>query len=313
MPAWTAEDEAELKAIEKEALEASDDDDQDGGLEGDQPDTETPDGEEPEEGTEKKDTPPDSSTGKEEKKEEEEQSEDDGLSAEDKDLINNPNLSRRTRKRLSDLSKKAKEVDKLQKELADLRAGKKPEAEEAGDEEEDIFEGADKIPTRQQPKDGKMPWEEKDELSVDDVRGMARKEAADVIAEENERQSFANSIKQDCQTVVEKYPVLNDESDQYNPEIDKMIARGYQVALQSYPRLRFAKYVKVEMKAIQSAIEKSQTDLKATLTQQGDDQALPANGSTPKGGSKLTPKDLDNMSMEEMERALPKASNYDTY
>lgn len=314
--AWTAEDEAELKALEKEALEASDQDPQDGGQEEDPADPDNAGGEEPTGEQDPKETSPASSTGEQPTEPAKQPEGEDGLDPEDKELINNPNLSRRTRKRLQDLSKKAKEAEQLRKELAELKNGKKPEGKpdggEGGEGEEDPFAEGKVTPTTDKPKAGELPWDEKEELSVEDVRAMSRQEAADLLRQQREIETFADTIKSDCREVVQTYPQLNEDDPAYNQALDRKIARGYQLALKTYPRLRFKRYVEVEMQPILELLEANQQDTATIVKKQADDQALPTSGGG-KGPGKVTLKDLDNMSLEEMEAALPKAANYDSY
>lgn len=307
--AWNAEDEAELKALEKEALAASEEEPAAGDPQEDLADEGDAAGDEPAATPDPKETSPESSTGKPEEKPTEPQAD-----PEDAELINNPNLSRRTRKRLQDLSKKAKRAEELEKELAELKAGKpagEPKGDEGGEEEDPFAEG---IPTPKptQPKAGDLPWDQKEELTVDDVRQMSRKEAADVLNEQREIQTFADSIRNDAKEVVTTYPQLNEDAEEYNRALDEKIARGYQLALKTYPRLRFKKYVEVEMKPILALLEQNQKDTATIIKNQADDQALPTSGGG-KGPGKITLKDMDNMTLEEMEAALPKASNYDGY
>lgn len=305
---WTQEDEAELKAIEEEALAATEEPD-DSGPQDDQPETDS-EGEQPEEEEPKDETSPESSPG--------EKPEPTTEVDEDAELINNPNLSRKTRKRLQDLSKKAKENEALRARIAELEGtGKKvdqPAGDPPADEEGDPY--ADALPDEPgSKKSNGLPWDdEKEELTAEDVRALARQEAAEIAERQRMINDFATTLQTDCREMQTKYPQLDVDSEKYNPKLDQRIAHGYQIALKTYPKLRFKKYVETEMDAILSLVDAGTADTATIIKQQAEEQPLPVNSGSGRGGSgKLTTKDLDGMTLEEMERSLPKAPGYENY
>lgn len=208
-------------------------------------------------------------------------------------------LSVKAQKRFSELSKKAKRTDELEKELEQLRlqqegqftAGLKPEAGAVS-------------PSPQAPK---LPWEDQQgtqEVTVDDYKRDVLSTADWLVqARLNQVRQIddkVDEIKNDLGKVQQKWEKLNPDSDNYDKGLSTNLAELYNNQLKANPKVKLYDFVETIMGIHEKGKEEGTQATSASVVKQKSEEAL-----TPSEAEMETAqKPFEEMNLDEKEKYL---------
>lgn len=93
-----------------------------------------------------------------------------------------------------------------------------------------------------------------------------------------EKLRHAEQFQQDVEAIEEKYPELNQDSEEYDQKLDDYIAKVYDTQVKANPNLRVTDVVKEVMEIREKAAKSNQDRVAATVKKQASSQALSSSG-----------------------------------
>jgi hypothetical protein len=214
-------------------------------------------------------------------------------------------LSAKAQKRFHKLSQKAKEADKLQKELEELR--EKEEAQPGESPLREHLEGKEPELPEETPPVGSLPWETP---GGQDVREVTPEEygrdvtstARLIVQEELSRERRLMHLSEDIKTAEGKYPELNPESGSYDEDLTTSITEWYGKLSKADPTLRLLPFVEKLMSLRSKGAEQEKSKVTAKVAKQAAKQAVSPAGAPTKAQG-LEDVIQSAKSLEELEQA----------
>lgn len=200
-------------------------------------------------------------------------------------------LSSKARKRFGYLSK---ETIRLKKENEFLR---KHMSKQDVDENPEVPEPSTP-PTR-------LPWDttppEEEEMTVDQIRLEARREAALQVAEERRQERIMTNLENDSRELETEFPEFDPKSESYDPTLVTKISVWYKAQFKENNDLRLKDFV-TELMAIRAQGEaRGRSQVDETIARQAADQALIPTAPTGKTSDTVVKKLQGAKSIEELE------------
>lgn len=225
-------------------------------------------------------------------------------------------LSKKAQKRIRSLAEKARKADE---ELQKLKASPISDRQAALN---DVFgkpETESKIESKDSKPIDKLPWEDEEEDDYDD-NGMTEEELDRRMQEkadetyrlnrqaerdEEENKQIIDTMRSDAVECEKHYPELDPEKDEYDGDLVDLIETNYLAALKVNKKLRLKDYTDNVMKVIRKRQVASNKATEEIIDDQANNQAIGPTSDS--GNRKLNASDLDDMSVDEMRRIIPKA------
>lgn len=201
-------------------------------------------------------------------------------------------LSGKAQKRFGSLSKEnirlKTENEFLRKHMSKQDAGETPE----------VPEEPSTPPTR-------LPWDttppEEEEMTVDQIRLEARREAALQVAEERRQERIMTNLENDSRELETKFPEFDPKSESYDPTLVTKISVWYKAQFKENNDLRLKDFV-TELMAIRAQGEaRGRSEVDETIARQAADQAITPTAPTGKTSDTVVKKIQGAGSIEELE------------
>jgi len=218
-------------------------------------------------------------------------------------------LSAKAQKRFHKLSQKAKEADRLKKELEGLKK-ETPKPDESPLRRE--FK-EHTVPKETPPlEEGRLPWEassEEREVTPEEYARDVTSAARLVVQEELSRERRLMQLSEDIKTAEGNYPELNPESDSYDEDLTNSISDWYGKLSKTDSNLRLLPFVEKLMGLRSRGAEQEKSKVTAKVAKQAAEQAISSTGAPSKaGGLEETIKSAKSIEeLEETEKLLPHA------
>lgn len=193
-----------------------------------------------------------------------------------------PRTERRMEKLIDTLKARTDEASELRKQL-DALQNATPQQEEP-----QLPPWLNTVPQ------GEMTLDEYRAQVADTARGLVQTELAAFQQNVLKYEGF----KEDLVKVESKYPILNQDSDNYDPEKAKIVANLYQKASAADPKLRLASFVDQVMSFHQAGQESGKQELKSSVIKREAESAVTP---TQAGGLPSSDSDWDSMTLPEKE------------
>jgi hypothetical protein len=146
---------------------------------------------------------------------------------------------------------------------------------------------------------------------LQEVERRAKTVAERTIAEREAYQAKVQSAeryKEDLKVVEEKYPILNEDSEEYDEGLSELLGEFYTNRLEKNPRARLTETVEQFMSARERAIEKKTQQTITAVAKQASRQAMTPSGGMTEPNSlarRLEDDDLDEVDLKEIRKQLP--------